>query len=126
MTVARIAMSTTLMPVTVDTFETRRRHRGPKVTTATEEGSFQTSKTMTVTRMATPRGPIPVTVDTFEASGGPGRAGYHGVGGGVVGTRSADAYNPYKPSAGVALGANNGAFSTATGSADPKFDRTPA
>ena len=35
MTVARIAMSTTLMPVTVDTFETRRRHIGPKVTTVT-------------------------------------------------------------------------------------------
>ena len=66
MTVARIAMSTTLMPVTVDTSETRRRHIGPKVTT--------------VTRMATPRGPIPVTVDTFEASGGPGGGGYHGGG----------------------------------------------
>ena len=67
MTVARIAMSTTLMPVTVDTFETRRRHIGPKVTT--------------VTRMATPRGPIPVTVDTFEASGGPGGGGIPWVGG---------------------------------------------
>ena len=35
MTVARIAMSTTLMPVTVNTFETRRRHIGPTVTPVT-------------------------------------------------------------------------------------------
>ena len=48
---------------------------------------------MTVTRMATPRGPIPVTVDTFEASGHPGRDTKGG--GGVVGTRSADAYRGY-------------------------------
>ena len=68
MTVASIAMSTTLLPVTVDTFEMRRRHiYGSKSDDSYEEGSFQESKTMTVTRMATPRGPIPVTVDTFEA-----------------------------------------------------------
>ena len=39
----------TLMPVTVDTFETR-----AKSDDSYEEGSFQASKTMTVTRMATP------------------------------------------------------------------------
>ena len=82
MTVARIAMSTTLMPVTVDTFETRRRHIGPKVTTVTKEGSFPASKTMTVTRMATPRVSIPVTVDTFEASGGGRGWGWDTRGGG--------------------------------------------
>ena len=49
---------------------------------------------MTVTRMATPRGPIPVTVGTFEASGGRGGGVIPLGGGGGVGTRSADAYNP--------------------------------
>ena len=63
------------MPVTVDTFETRRRHISPKVTTVTRKAA-QASKTMTVARMATPRGPIPLTVDTFEASGG--REGWGG------------------------------------------------
>ena len=32
MTVARIALRTTMIPMTVDTFETRRRYIGPKVT----------------------------------------------------------------------------------------------
>ena len=41
MTVGRIAMSTTLMPVTVDTVETRRRHIGPKVTTVTRKAAFR-------------------------------------------------------------------------------------
>ena len=40
MTVARIAMSTTLMPVTVDTVETRRRRIGPKVTTVTRKAAL--------------------------------------------------------------------------------------
>ena len=51
-------MSTTLMPVSVDAFETRRRHIGPKVTTVTRKAAVRRQKTMTVTRMATPRGPI--------------------------------------------------------------------
>ena len=46
MTVAKTAMRTTLIPVTVSSFEMLRRHIGPKVTT--------------VTRMATSRGPIGV------------------------------------------------------------------
>ena len=75
MTVARIAMSNTLMPVTVDTFS----HRS-KSDDSYEEGSFQASKTTAVTRMATPRGPIPVIVGTFEASGG--RGGGDTIGGG--------------------------------------------
>ena len=40
MTVARIAMSTTLMPVNVGTFQTRR-HIGPKVTTVTRKAAFR-------------------------------------------------------------------------------------
>ena len=44
MTVARIAMSTTLMPVTVDNFETRRRHIGPKVATVTRKAAFRRQK----------------------------------------------------------------------------------
>ena len=44
MTVARIAMGTTLMPVTVDTFETQRRHVGPKVTTVTRKAAFRRQK----------------------------------------------------------------------------------
>ena len=60
-------MRTTLIPVTVDTFETRPRYIGSKSDDRYEEGSFQASKTMTVTRMATPRGP--------KHSGGPVGAG---------------------------------------------------
>ena len=44
MTVARIAMRTTLIPVTVDTFGTRRRHIGPKVTTLTRKADFRHQK----------------------------------------------------------------------------------
>ena len=74
-------MRTTLIPVTVDTFETQRWRKGSKSDDSYEEDSLEAAKTVTVTRMATPRGPIPVTVDTFEALGG--RGGIHGqVGGG--------------------------------------------
>ena len=44
MTVARIAMRTNLMTVTVDTFETRRRHIGPKVTPVTRKAAFRRQK----------------------------------------------------------------------------------
>ena len=46
MTVARTAMRTTAIPVTVGTFEMRRKHEGLKV--------------MKVTRMVNPTGPTPV------------------------------------------------------------------
>ena len=73
-TVARTAMRTTQVHLTVGTFETRREHKGLKVTTVTshEDGGFDASKTMTFTRMATPKSPIPLTVDTLEAYAGGG------------------------------------------------------
>ena len=62
MTVARIAMRTTPILVTVGTSEQRQQHEWLKVTT--------------VTGIAMPGGFIPVTVDTFQALG-------RGVGGGI-------------------------------------------
>ena len=60
MTVARIAIRTALIPVTVDIFETRRRYIGPKVTNNSyEEGRFRASKGMTVNRMRPRGGGIP-------------------------------------------------------------------
>ena len=38
------AMTVARMPVTVDTFETRRRHIGPKVTTVTRKAAFRRQK----------------------------------------------------------------------------------
>ena len=74
-TVLRIAMRTTPIPVTVGTFEARRQHEGPKVTTVTRMEAFAAPKTTTVTRMATLTGLIPVTVGTFEAYHGGGWGG---------------------------------------------------
>ena len=51
-TFLRFAITTPRIPVTVDTFETRRPNASPKVTT--------------VLHFATTTPPIPVTVDTFE------------------------------------------------------------
>ena len=72
-------MSTTLMPVTVDTFETRQRHIGAKVTTVTRKAAFSVKNDDSY-EDGDPEGPIPVTVHTFEASGGTG-GGYDWGGG---------------------------------------------
>ena len=73
-------MRTTPIPVTVGTFEARRQHEEPKVTT--------------VTRMATLTGLIPATVGTVEAYHGGGGGGIP-LGGGGLGTQSAGPYIPY-------------------------------
>ena len=65
-------MSTTLMPVTVDSFETRRRHIGPKVTTDTRKAAFRRQNDDSY-EDGDPEGPHP----NFEASGGRGGGGYH-------------------------------------------------
>ena len=61
MTVARTAMRTTAIPVTVGTFEMHRKHEGLKV--------------MKVTRLVNPTGPIPVPREVG------GWGAYHGKGG---------------------------------------------
>ena len=82
-TVLRFATTTPPIPVTVDTFETRRNETSPKVTTVLRFATtpppipvtvdtFETRrpetspKVTTVLRFATTTPPIPVTVDTFE------------------------------------------------------------
>ena len=80
MTVAKTAMRTTLIPVTVSSFEMLRRHIGQKVTT--------------VTRMAAFRRHVE-NDDSYEDGDleGPHRRSRAREGGGRgVGTRSADAY----------------------------------
>ena len=59
MTVVRAAIRTTLIPVTVGTFETIRHVRGVKLDDSYEDGGIEASKTTIITRMATPRGSIP-------------------------------------------------------------------
>ena len=75
-------MRTTPIPVTVGTFEARRQHEGPKVTTVTRMEALRLQKTTTVTRMATLTGLTPVTVGTFEAYHGGGDGGGIPLGGG--------------------------------------------
>ena len=75
-------MRTTPIPVTVGTFEARRQHEGPKVTTVTRMEALRAPKTTTVTRMATLTRLISVTVGTFEASWRGWGGGYHWGGAG--------------------------------------------
>ena len=58
MTVTRIATLVGPIPVTVGTFETRRKHEELKSDDNYKDISFEASTTMTVTRIATPRGPM--------------------------------------------------------------------
>ena len=72
-------MRTTPIPVTVGTFEARRQHEGPKVTTVTRMEALQLQKRRQLRGWRPLTGLIPVTVGTFEA--------YHGggVGGDTIG-----------------------------------------
>ena len=74
-------MRTTPIPVTVGTFEARRQHEGPKVTTIVRMEALRLQKRRQLGGMATLTGLIPVTVGTFEAY--PGGVGGDTIGGGA-------------------------------------------
>ena len=75
------------IPVAVGTFDTRRKHEEPKVTTVTRMAALRRQKTTTVPRIATSSGPIPVTAGTLEKFG-LGRGGTIPWEGWVGGVRS--------------------------------------
>ena len=63
-------MTTTSIPVTVGTFDTRQKHEGPNVATVTSMVAFSHQKRRQLGSVATTRGCIPVTLGTLKSIGG--------------------------------------------------------